>query len=933
MTPERWQKIDSLLQAALGREPRERARFLDEACKGDDELRKEVESLLASSENESFLTVPALKDTAAPIDDPTGMIGRRIGFYQILSPLGTGGMGEVYLAEDTRLGRKVALKILPSFYTRHEQRLRRFQQEARTASSLNHPNIITIFDIGELDSIHFIATEYIDGETLRAALSRRRLSLCEVLDIAIQIASALEAAHAAGIAHRDIKPENIMLRGDGILKVLDFGLAKLTEVRNAERGMRNEENAAIPHSALRTPHFQTDPGTRMGTANYMSPEQARGREVDARSDIFSFGVVLYEMIARRKPFRGETISHVLVSILEKDPPPLSQHQPETPAELQRIVSKALRKDREERYQAIREMLVDLKDLRQELALQLRLERSAPLESKDEETNICGDEETTVHVSYQTEKVADARPTLIAEIISGDDLVAEKSAAIEELEERKTGAERKKRIIAAWAMVCLTMVGLIIAAYYLLRDREEPASQAKSLAVLPFKPLATDSRNEYLEMGMAETLISRLSKLRQITVRPISAVSKYTGLQQDAVEAGRQLNTQYVLDGSVQKLGDSLRVTVRLLDTKDGRVIWSEQFDEKAADIFKVQDSISERVAKDLAVRITETERQRLRKHSTESAEAYELYLKGRAYLSQANPESGYKAHDSFSHAIVLDPNYAPAYAGLSDVFNLASDNFLAPSFALPKAKEYALKALEADESLDEAHLSIAQAKWWGDWDKQGAEAEYKRTLELNPNYALAHLAYGRFLTQQSRFEEAIGQLRLAQELDPQSVWIRYEMGWIYYCGRQYEKAIAFYREALSLDMNSAQTHRRIGLALAQLGMLEESMSEIRKALEIRDDPAYYSDLGWLYAKLGKKSEAQNALNKLQEMSKRRYISPYYVAKVYAGLGDKERVFEFLEKAYQAHSDRLLDIQTDPVFDEFRGEPRFSNLTRRLGFAP
>jgi serine/threonine-protein kinase len=895
MTPERWEKIDDLLQSALGRDPQERARFLDEACKGDDELRREIESLIASSERgESFVTVPALEDGAATTDDPPRMIGRRVGFYQILSPLGAGGMGEVYLAEDTRLGRKVALKILPSFFTRNERRLQRFRQEARTASSLNHPNIITIFDIGETDSIHFIATEYIDGETLRSAMARRKFSLGEVLDIAIQIAGALAAAHAAGIAHRDIKPENIMLRGDGILKVLDFGLAKLTEQHDS--GAEN---------------VRTDPGTRMGTANYMSPEQARGREVDARSDIFSFGVVLYEMVARRKPFRGETVSHVLVSILEKDPPPLSEHAPDAPAELQRIVSKSLRKDREERYQAIREMLIDLKDLRQEMALQQRLERSASPESKD----ATSDEATTVHVSYQTEEAATARPTVVGEIVPGD---LHKNIA-------------KKKIIAWSAMACAAIVALILAIYYLWPDREEP--QVKSLAVLPFKPLATDSRNEYLEMGMAETLISRLSRLRQLTVRPISAVSKYASLQQDAVEAGRELRTQYVLDGSVQKLGDSLRVTVRLLDTSDGRVIWSEQFDEKAADIFKVQDSISERVAKDLTARITEADRERLRKHSTESAEAYELYLKGRAYLNQANPESGYKAHDSFSQAIALDPNYARAYAGLSDVFSMSSDNFLAPSFALPKAKEYAKKALEADDSLDEAHLSMAEVKWWGDWDKQGAEAEYKRALELNPDYAAAHLAYGRFLAQHSRFEEAIGQLKVAQELDPQSVRIRYEKGWVYYCGRQYDRAIILYKEALSVDMNSAQTHRRIGLALAQMGMLEESLAQTRKALAIREDPAYYSDLGWLYARLGKKDEVQNALKKLQEMSKRRYISPYYVAKVYAGLGDRERVFEFLEKAYQAHSDRLLDLQTDPVFDEFRSDPRFSNLTRRLGFAP
>ncbi len=921
MTPERWEKIDDLLQSALRRDPRERARFLEEACKGDDELRREVESLIASSERgESFLTVPVLEDGAATIDDPTGMIGRRIGFYQILSPLGAGGMGEVYLAQDTRLGRKVALKILPSSFTCNEQRLRRFQQEARTASALNHPNIITIFDIGEADSIQYIATEYIDGETLRQAIARGYLTLSSILDIAIQIASALAAAHAAGIAHRDIKPENIMLRGDGILKVLDFGLAKLTE-QQTSGDLAAAENV------------RTDPGTRMGTANYMSPEQARGREVDARSDIFSFGVVLYEMIAGRNPFKGETISHVLVSIMERNPLPLNHYAEETPAELQRIVSKSLRKEREERYQAIREMLVDLKDLNQELALQQRLERSAPLESSDEATDISDDEKTTLHVSYQTEAMTSAPLTPDGEIIPSDASEYKKSAAVETVEERKTGAKRRSRIIAASAIACLIILSLMIAAYYLPRNNEAPNSQAKSLAVLPFKPVATDSRDEYLELGMAETLISKLGKLKQITVCPINAVARYAGLEQDVVKAGRELRTQYVLDGSIQKLGDSLRVTVRLLDVKDGRVIWSEQFDEKAADIFKVQDSISERVATDLAVMMTESDRQRLRKHSTENAKAYELYLKGRVYLSQTNPESGYKAHDNFSQAIALDPNYASAYAGLSDVFSLASDNFLAPSFALPKAKEYALKALESDDSLDEAHLSMAEALWWGDWDRQGAEAEYKRALEINPNNSAAHLAYGRFLTHLSRFEEALGQLRVAQELDPLSSRIRYETGWVYYCGRQYDRAIALYREALSLDIKSAQAHRRIGLALAQMGMLEESMDETRKALAIREDPAYYSDLGWLYARMGKKSETQTALAKLQEMSKRRYISSYYVAKVYAGLGDRERVFEFLEKAYQSHSDRLLDLQTDPVFDEFRSDPRFSNLMRRLGFTP
>lgn len=373
--------------------------------------------------------------------------------------------------------------------------------------------------------------------------------------------------------------------------------------------------------------------------------------------------------------------------------------------------------------------------------------------------------------------------------------------------------------------------------------------------------------------------------------------------------------------------------MRLLDTKDGRLIWSEQFDEKAADILKVQDSISERVVKDLAVRVTDDERQRFRKRSTESTEAFEHYIKGRIYLNQANKTSGEKALESFSHAVALDPNYAPAYSGLSDVYSLASDNFLMPGIAMPKAREFADKALALDDSLDEAHLSMAYVRWWGDWDSLAAEAEFKRALELNPSIGTVHLEYGRFLTQLSRFEEALGQITIAQDSDPQSARIRYELGWMYYCARQYDRAINLYEEALRMDTNSAQTHRRMALAYAQKGLLKEAIAELGKALEIREDASYYSDLGWIHAIRGEKSEVRNSLTKLQEITKqkRRYVSPYYEARIHAGLGDKEQVFQLLEKAYQDRSDRLLELPVDPIFDSIRTEPRFLALIHRVGF--
>ena len=868
MTPERWQKIEGLLQAALERKHEARATFLSEACAGDETLRQDVESLLASNEQiDSFLESPAVEDAAGLLghERANSMVGLAIGPYTILSQLGVGGMGEVYLARDSRLGRKVALKFLPEDLT-DEDRVARFKREAQAASALNHPNVATIYDIGESTGAVYIAMEYVEGQTLGARIARQPFDPTEMVDIVTQIANALDEAHTRGITHRDIKSDNIMLTERGQVKVLDFGLAKV----------RPSSEDALSKFAAK----QTAPGMVMGTVQYMSPEQALGRPLDHRTDIFSLGVVMYEMAAGRLPFRGATPSEMVDQIVHAEPVSIAIARPDYHArpELEPMIRKCLEKEPDRRYQSARDLLIDLKNLKRD---------------------------------------TDSRAVLAG-----------------------AASRYKRRALRRWLAIALALLILVGGGFglnQLFRTREEAAKAVtpavKSIAVLPFKPLAADGRDESLGLGMAETLIMRLSKLRQITVRPLSAVSRYASLQQDAVAAGRELKSQAVLDGTIQILGDRIRVTVRLLDTKDGRLIWSGQFDEKAADIFKVQDSISERVAQDLAVRMTEDERQRLRKHSTESAEAFEDYIRGRAYLRQANQDSGFKALESFSLALALDPNYASAYSGLSDVYNLASDNFLAPNIALPKAREYAEKALASDESLDEAHLSMAQVRWWGDWDRQGTEKEFKRALDLNQSYAMAHLEYGRFLTQQSRFEEAIAQMKLAEEIDPQSERIRYESGWIYYCARQYDRAINLFREALSMDMNSAQTHRRIGLAFAQKGLLKEAIAELGKALEIREDAAYESDLGWLYATMGRKNEVHKALNKLQELSRRKYVSPCYTARIYAGLGDKDHMFPLLEKAYQDHSDRLLDLQGDPVFDAYRTEPRFLDLIHRVGFAP
>jgi TolB-like protein/Tfp pilus assembly protein PilF len=486
-------------------------------------------------------------------------------------------------------------------------------------------------------------------------------------------------------------------------------------------------------------------------------------------------------------------------------------------------------------------------------------------------------------------------------------------------------------IAAGSVLLLAAVGLLI--YYSLSEATEPKFTAKSIAVLPFQSTSATNGDREFDMGMTDSLITRLGQVKHIVVRPISAVSKYAKGEQDVFAAGRELQAQTILDGSVQRVAGDLRVTVRLLDTRDGSILWTQQFDEKAEDIFRVQDSISERVVKELAIKMDAEERRNLIKHSTENLEAYELYVKGRYNLTQLTEKSGDEALGNFTQAIAIDPNYAEAYAGLANLYSPASDIVLSPEIAMPRARENAAKALALDDSLDEAHLSMARIKWFNEWKWAEGEVEFKRALELNSSNLLTHLEYGHFLMAQSRFDEALGQMKMAQEIDPQSMKVRLDLGWIFYSSHRSDHAIEVYREALTLDANSASVRRRIGLALAQKGNYPEAIVELKKAIAIKDDHIIQSDLGYVYALAGYKEEALRSLMKLSEQAKGRYVSPYAVARVYSGLGDKKRMFQALEKAYQIRADQLTQIQADPVFDQWHGDPQYKDLTQRLGFAP
>jgi len=643
--------------------------------------------------------------------------GTRLGRYEIRSQLGAGGMGEVYLAFDTELDRTVAIKILPEGLATNQQRLSRFVQEAKAASALNHPHILTIHEIGTAGATRFIATEFIDGETLRQRIRRGSQSLNEILEIAIQTTGALAAAHAAGIIHRDIKPENIMIRSDGYVKVLDFGLAKLTE----PQGSTLETEA--PTKAM----VNTGAGTVMGTANYLSPEQAKGTDVDVRTDLWSLGAVLYEMVTGQLPFAGETPTDTISLILQKEPAPLTRHASGTPAELERIVAKALTKDREDRYQTARDLAVDLRNFKRKLEVDAEIDRTAPPEFR-----------TATATSGQ------APPGTVSGAAAATSVAGSVSASSSA--EYIFSGIKKHRLAAAIAGIVVVLGAVGLEFYFRAPANELPV---ESIAVLPFQNRSTEADTEYLSDGLAESLIYRLSQLPNLRVSPTSSVFAYKDKEIDPVKVGTQLGVNAVLFGRIVQRSENLTISAELVDVRYNKLLWGEQYDRKMSELLQTQREMAREIVDKLKLRVSGQEKG-LTKHYTESNEAYQLHLKGRFYWNKRNPAAMRKAIDYFQQAIDRDPNFALAYSGLADTYALLggteAGGDMRPDETLPKSRAAALKALEIDESLAEAHVSMAHPKTYYDRDWAGAEREYKRAIELNPNYPIAHHWYAIYLS-------------------------------------------------------------------------------------------------------------------------------------------------------------------------------------------
>jgi serine/threonine protein kinase/tetratricopeptide (TPR) repeat protein len=759
---------------------------------------------------------------------PFEPVGQTLSHYLILQKIGSGGMGVVYAAEDVRLGRHVALKFLPDELAREALAAERFRREARSASALNHPNICTIYDIDDWNGRPFIIMELLRGKSLRELLGAP-LGMDKILDFSIQVAEGLAAAHAKGIIHRDIKPENLFITTEEQVKILDFGLAKcLDELHSTD--------------AQATQEVLTSPGTAVGTVAYMSPEQVLGKHLDARTDIFSFGAVLYEMASGTRAFQGATSGAVFNAVLHENPPSLQRDRSRTGRELDRIMSKALEKDWEVRYQSALEIGADLKRLRRDL---------------------------------------------------------QSGTAV------KAGSAAKRG------------------------TRKRPIS---SIAVLPFENAGGDASFDYLSEGLTESIIDELSQISKMSVAARSTVLRYKGREVDPKIAGSELNVGALITGRVSRRGDTLTIAVEMVDTSTGLRLWGERYSRPNSDIFAIQDDIAAQVKQQLGSTLGGKSGPSRRRQRTPKPAAYEAYLKGRLYWNKRTEAELRRGAQFFEQAIALDPTYAAAFGGLADFhIVLGWYSYVPPGDAFPRARAAANRAIELDPELAEPHTSLGFVSLLHDWNPGESESHFLQGIKLDPRYPTGHQWYADFLAANGRLQEAWKEAQLAKELDPLSVIINWNVGWILHFSRKYKEAVNQFRSTLELDPNYLVTRMFLGQTYVQLQEFDKAREELQRALDLSGEAAFTLGLlGHCMARAGEKNEALRLLERLDELSQTRYVSPDFFAWIHLGLGEVEESFRHLAAAYERRSNWLAWLGPDPRYDSIREDVRFQELLQKVG---